>query len=141
MALYVVSGGRKTVARELIRYAIKHQPAFVIDAANAADPHQFYPEFMPEDLERVMVCNVELLYKLRQYVLALPLGLVIITPFHILMHYQDQEENESVLRHMWELLREKGAQQKIIVGVPSRSTHEKLGAHYGKLVEDVWAIP
>ena len=90
--------------KELINAAFKELPTLIIDCANMMNPHDLYPELPLEDFEKVLVLEVEMLYKFKQIIdniqdyidsygiktLAIPMG--------GLFNYDNQEENLSIYK-------------------------------------------
>lgn len=59
----------KCTSQELINYALKNTPSLIIDCANAADPHTYFPYHDEECFENTYVLPVDLLYKFRDSLL------------------------------------------------------------------------
>jgi hypothetical protein len=95
----------------LVRRALEKRPSLIIDCANVADPHALFMHTQYEALGQVYVVEVELLYKFRDVLLRAPdivdkynIKSIIITPFGGLFHYDNSHENETVLRHAFNLI-------------------------------------
>jgi hypothetical protein len=136
MSLITVIGDR-SLNSKLLLYASRHIPSLIIDCANAANPHSIFPDVPIERMNQIYVIELELLYKFRDVLLRLPsminkLGLrcTIVTTSDGLFNYQDEIENNDIIEHSWELMRQIGSKKTIIVGVSYGSIHEKFAKKY-----------
>ncbi len=109
---------------KLLKFAARHPPSLVVDCANAADPHKLYPGVTLEQLSKVYVVELELLYKFRDVLLRVPSIMrkiggdyVVVTTSNHLFHYQNEKENHDILEHAWQILRFLSRRYKIIAGV------------------------
>jgi len=108
----------------VIDRAIQNQPALIIDCANKASPHSFFPHTLPETLHHVYVLEVDLLYAFRdvlkqtkQMSRDLGLSFIAITRFEGLFHYGDEEETAAITNHAWELLQELAQDYTVFVAL------------------------
>ncbi|MGM5488833.1 MAG: hypothetical protein ACQESG_07840 [Nanobdellota archaeon] len=118
--------------KNVIFRAGERLPSMIIDCANAADPHTLYPYVPLESMDQIFVVEVELLYKFRDVVKALPPFLhekaiqrVLIITGH-LFNYQDERENYYVLRHAWELIHKISREVEVLATVQPGSLHHKF---------------
>jgi len=139
MSLIGITGNARTVNTQLLIYALKNTPAFIIDCANCANPHAFFPYH--DAFDKVFVLEIELIYVLRDVVKQLNHLIkdinpkcIIITTFHRLFHYQNEQENNDLYIHMWELLQEHAQRYSIFIGIAPM--HKKY-AHYCDRIKEV----
>lgn len=125
MALSGIVG--KDVDRSIVLHAVRSRPSLLIDCANCANPHAFFHEITQEDLFDVHVMQSDLIYTFRDIMKMLPktagklsLKKVAITTFESLFHYENEEENNELYLHSWELMRSASRELDIVVGVRSR---------------------
>jgi hypothetical protein len=123
MVLRKLRGSKSSLNRNLLLYAVRNRPSLVIDCANAANPHSLFPEVEQEELVDVYVIPIELIYAFRDVLKIVPgiadrLGVrcIVITPFNGLFHYDDERENENIIRHAWELMNRLGERYEVVVG-------------------------
>jgi hypothetical protein len=110
------------VDSELMLYALSHQPSLVLDCANCADPHRFYPHVSPEQFKGTYIVSVDALYRFRDTVKraasfadALGAKTIVVTTFDRLFTYHDEAENVDVLGHVWEMLATLGRKYTVVV--------------------------
>lgn len=130
MSLVGLKGDRD---HHVIDLAIQNQPSLIIDCANKASPHSFFPQYLPENLNNVYVIEVDLIYSFRdvlknakRYVKELGAKLVVVTSFDYLFNYGDEEENREVLEHTWELMQELAREVDVVVSTGK----DKLAKRY-----------
>ena len=118
------------------------QPCLLIDAANCANPHALFPKIQQEQLSSVFVVSVEVLYRFRDAMKKLPewldelnIDCAIITAFNHLFDYDDEQENNDIIEHAWELMKTAAKEKKIIVGV-----HQKHLGYAKKYCDVLWDI-
>lgn len=109
---------------EVFMYGSEHLPCLVIDCANFADPHRFYPDISLEQMQHMYVFELELLHRFRDVLRQLPLYAkrhqvqsVIVTTCDHLINYQDEQENRDIYQHAWELMRKMGGRWDIVAAV------------------------
>lgn len=119
----------------VIDKALQNQPSLILDCANKANPHAFFPTILPEDMQTVYVMEIDLLYsfrdalkKTKQYAEELKTKTIVVTSFDHLFHYGDEEENEEIFKHAWELLSELSMHYKIYISISKK--HTKLAKQY-----------
>ncbi|MFH1850586.1 MAG: hypothetical protein ABH879_10505 [archaeon] len=124
MTLVGIRGNHHAVNRELLLHAFDNTPALILDCANCANPHSLFPEVEFEKFDSVYVIEIELLYKLRDTLKRVPamaksLGLksIVITSGHHLFDYSNDEENNNIYEHSWELMKEISDNLDIMVAV------------------------
>jgi len=95
----------------LVLYALKNPPSLIIDCANAANPHRFYPYVPYENFRQAFVVSVDAIYRYRDTLknaeaIACSVGAVriAITSHRYLFSYQDKAENRDVLKHCRDLI-------------------------------------
>lgn len=105
-------GNRVSASDAVITHALQHTPSLILDCANRADPYSFMHEAPIEAFDHVHVVSFDLLYSLQDALLRAPQDLqetkaqtLIVTAFDGLFNYQDDEENENLYQHAWQLLR------------------------------------
>jgi hypothetical protein len=128
MALKLLSGSSNSVNGELLIHASKNLPSLIIDCANAANPHSLFPEIDELKLAQMHVFELELLYKFRDVLLEVPsiaeklkAKSIVVTTINHLFNYQDELENQNILQHAWELMKEIGKKHEIIIGITPES--------------------
>ena len=133
MKLKVLLGTDKSVNKQVIYHAANNLPALIIDCANVANPHKYFPKITEEQFAQMYVFELEMLYKLRDVLLQVPkvardrkVNSIVVTTAHHLMNYQDEIENKDIYGHIWELLIKIGRKTKTIVAVVPGSIHEKI---------------
>jgi hypothetical protein len=124
MALIGIHGDPKEVNTNVMFTALEREPTLVIDCANGANPHAFYPFVTEEAFHSTYVVEVELIYKLRDVIKQAPkmmrkLGVqsVFVTTFHRLFAYDNDEENQAIYEHTWILLSELATRYTVMVGI------------------------
>jgi hypothetical protein len=124
MALIGVRGDSKQVNSKIIFDALEKEPTLVIDCANCANPHKYYPFVNSEVFRSTFVVEVEMLYKLRDVIKNAPkmarrigVGSIFVTTFHRLFAYDNKEENKDVYEHAWILLSNLATEFNVLVGV------------------------
>ena len=138
MALIGVIGDSGSyVNRKLLLYASKNTPSLVIDCANAANPHSLFPEVSAEKMGDIYVVELEMLYKFRDVMLKVPFFIrdlkarcVIVTTSDHLFNYQDEVENNNIIEHTWELMKQIGKANTVVVGIEDGSVHEPFAERY-----------
>ena len=112
----------KCTSQELINYALKNTPSLIIDCANAADPHTYFPYHDEECFENTYVLPVDLLYKFRdsllqtqKFIQEKKIKVIVITSYSKLFHYNNNTENNLVLNHCFELMKELNKKTKVII--------------------------
>ncbi len=129
----IVGNSGSYINHKLLLYAANHSPSLIIDCANSANPHSIYPSISLEKMAQVYVIELELLYKLRDVLLQTPLIIkkkgikcIIVTTSDHLFHYQDEIENQNIIEHSWELMKDIGKSNLILVGLtPSHLKYAK----------------
>lgn len=108
----------------IIDAAIQNQPSLIIDCANKANPHSFFPHTLPEELHHVYVLEVDLLYVFRDVLkqtrhISNKLGasFIAVTRFEGLFHYGDEQENNAIIAHAWELLQELAQDHTVLIAL------------------------
>src|SRR6185503_21363729 len=108
----------------LMQQALGALPAILIDCANAADPHRFYPLLDVQAMQQIYVFELELLHKFRdclkhlpRYAKQLRAQLIVVTTSDHLFNYHNEQENRDIYIHAWQLMRQIGASYDIVVGV------------------------
>lgn len=125
MALIGLIGkNQRCINHDLINCAINALPAILIDCANSADPHRYYPQVNLEIMQRIYVFELELLHKFRDVLRRVPLyakkleaKIIVVTTSDHLLNYHNEKENRDVNIHAWELMRRIGDSHEIVVGV------------------------
>jgi hypothetical protein len=115
MGLVAVYGERKLVNTDLMSYAINNSPCIIVDCANVANIHKWFPFFPNADYDNIFVYEFELLYKFRDALIDLRetaiihnVNNIIVTSMTHLFHYQNPSENHEIFVHIWELLKSLG---------------------------------
>lgn len=132
MSLLGIKGPRQNF--ELMRYALAHVPSLVLDCANHANPHLFYPHVDPEAFRGTYIIAVDAIYRFRDAVKqaersAKTVGAktIVVTSFDKLFTYHDEEENREVISHVWELLQTLSQKYDVVVPYDSRCTEVVMG--------------
>ncbi len=135
--LTAVSGDMKEVNRMLLLKAFELAPSLVVDCGNSADPHSIFHLVPEEKLDSVYVMNAEAIYRLRDslkqamfWARRYNCQCIVITTVHILFSYDDEEENDNVLEHCWEIMREISAKMPVYVGIAHDKRHHRLAGRY-----------
>ena len=133
MALVGVLGSSRSVNTGLLCLAAEHAPSLFVDCADCANPHIIFPRIAPEQLERVFVMQVDLIYSFRDAIKGLAMTAnnmgarrIVISTFGRLFHYGDEAENNDILEHAWELLKDTSRTHDIIIGIHDK---ERKRAH------------
>ena len=107
----------------LMMHALKNTPSLVIDCANCANPHIFYPYVSPEAFENTYVVPVDAIFRFRDTLkragaMAERLGAktIVITAFDRLFSYDDEQENRDITVHAWEIIRKLAEHFDVVVG-------------------------
>jgi hypothetical protein len=107
---------------EILDYAAKNVPILLIDCSNCANPHKLYPKFGYKELNSIYVIPVELIYSFRDVLKKIPeimesleINNLAVSSFSHLINYQDEEENNSIYEHAWDLLRELSKKYNIVI--------------------------
>jgi len=107
---------------ELVLHALKNPPSLILDCANVANPHRFYPYVPYENYRRTYVIAVDAIYRFRDTLkradkIADSLGVrtIVITSFDKLFNYQDKEENANIIDHCQELIKKLGKEYDVHV--------------------------
>lgn len=129
----VVDTNKSILNRMILLEASKKTPSLVIDCANAANPHNLYPEVSIHEMDQMYVVELELLYKFRDVLKEAPdmmrrlnAKFVAITTSESLFNYQNEKENFMVMLHSWELIKGLGKENDVLVGVRRGSVHHRL---------------
>jgi hypothetical protein len=130
------------VNQTLFYHAAKHLPAIVIDCANFADPHRFYPAIDLKQMQQIYVFELELLHRFRDvlrhvpfYAKRLKAQCIIVTTSDHLINYQDEEENKNIYLHAWQLLRKISSDYHVVAGVLRGSDQVGLARKY---CDQIW---
>lgn len=140
MALIGLIGkNQRRINHDLINCAINALPAILIDCANSADPHRYYPQVNLETMQRIYVFELELLHKFRDVLRQVPLyakkleaRIIVVTASDHLLNYHNEKENRDINIHAWELMRRIGDSYEIVVGVYPRSEQYAFAKKYCK---------
>lgn len=96
---------------KLVQYALEHTPSLILDCANVADPHLYYPYHDETAFEETYVIPIDLLYKFRDslksvddFVVQKNIDVIVVTSYQRLFHYDNDIENELILQHCFDLL-------------------------------------
>ncbi len=118
------------INRKLLLHAVEHAPTLFVDCANCANPHSLFPLIPFEHFRKVYVLEVEMLYKFRDVIKQLPpiatslnAHCIIISTFGGLFNYDNDEENNEIYLHAWELMRLLSLDYHVIVGVNNKNVH------------------
>jgi hypothetical protein len=137
MVLTAVLGEHKIVNKEIFWYAFQNLPSIVLDCANTANPHSFYPEVSVEDLSQVYVISVDALYRFRDSLKYIPKlakqikpGSIIITSFEHLFNYDDKLEVKNINSEGWEIISGFAKDYLTYVAVNQRSVHTGFAKKY-----------
>lgn len=108
MAIIVVRGHRKQVNHKLMMLAFEQAPTLIVDCANVANAHAYFPYVPEEKFSAVYVMIVEAIYRLRDSIqhipsFRLPIKTVVITTHDRLFHYDNPDEVTQVILHACEL--------------------------------------
>lgn len=145
MALVGWTGTNLSVVNfQLIRYASQHLPAILVDCANAACPHRYYPLITLSDMQQIYVFELELLHKFRDVLKRVPLYVknlsaqsIIVTTSDRLINYQDENENHDIYTHAWGLMKKIGQTNDILVGVDHHSRQYNYAVRFCDRLEAV----
>ncbi len=137
MAVIAIQGSRKAVNYGLIVYALEHAPAYILDCANCANIHRFFPEYPQAPYDKVFVVELELLYKFRDALKTLvreqpAINTIVITSPNHLFHYGDVAENNELFTHAWELMNELAQRYEVRIAIDNDTQHafaRRFGAH------------
>lgn len=137
----LVASSSEVVNHTLIVHAAEHLPALVVDCANCADPHRFYPAIGLAQLQQIYVFELELLHKFRDVLRRLPLYAkrlqvqsIIITTSDHLINYRDEEENKNLYLHAWQLMNKLGQNYNVIAGIVRDSPQYPLALKYAQTI-------
>jgi hypothetical protein len=139
----------KVLNKALILYGMNCLPCLVIDCANCANPHAFYPKLSLETMQQIYVFELEQLYKFRDVLRQLPLysrrlnaKAVVVTTSDHLINYQNEDENKGIYVYAWQLMRKIGRKENIIAGVLADSIQFEYAKKYcDKIIEvEKWDI-
>jgi hypothetical protein len=126
---------------ELMRLAFENPPSLIVDCANCANPHRFFPEISEEQLHGVYVINAEAIYRFRDTLMKLPywldeLGIshIIVTTTNIMFSYDDEQENHDILEHCWQLMRKLGQTSNVVVGISGAAQEELAQVYADKII-------
>lgn len=144
MALIGFTGTLYTVNFHLVRYASQHLPAIMIDCANAACPHRYYPMIDLSDMQQIYVFELELLHKFRDVLKRLPLYVkrlnarsIIVTASDHLINYHDDKENHDIYMHAWQLMKRMSTKTDILVGVDLKSSQHGYAVKFCDRMENI----
>jgi len=117
----------KNVNFELIMHAIENTPSLILDCANYANPHLFYPFVNPDNFREVYVIPVDAIYRFRdtlkqagQTAEKLRARCIVITTFDRLFSYDDPEENRNIIEHAWNIIDALSEKHEVLVGEKQR---------------------
>lgn len=140
--LTIVSSSARFLNRKLIFHAARKKPSLIIDCANCANPHLFYPNLTIEDFNELYVIELELLYKFRDVLLRVPSimkkirgSTVVVTTSNHLFNYQDELENRNIIEHSWEIMEIIGKRYDVIAGITFDSVHLSFAKKYSHKLE------
>lgn len=109
-------------SQELISYALKNTPALIIDCANAADPHTYFPYHNEDSFDNTYILSVDLLYKFRdsllktqKFIQEKKIKVIVVTSYSKLFHYNNDLENKMVLNHCYEIMRTLSKKTPVII--------------------------
>ncbi|MBL8013152.1 MAG: hypothetical protein JNN05_04830 [Candidatus Omnitrophica bacterium] len=130
---------------QLIRYASEHLPAILVDCANAACPHRYYPMINLSAMQQIYVFELELLHKFRDVLKRVPLYIrnlkvksIIVTTSDRLINYHDEKENNDIYTHCWVLMKKIGQTNDIVVGVAPHSHQYNYAVRFCDRLETVY---
>ncbi len=146
MTLTVIVGNNRHLNTKLLLYAAANVPSLVIDCANCANPHKLFPKVTIEQLSKIYVVELELLYKFRDVLLRVPsiakqkeIKTIVVTISDFLFHYQDEIENNNITEHCWELLHEIGKKYEIVAGLDYNSKQIEFAKRFAdRLGDEKW---
>ena len=97
--------------KRLLHLAFQKTPSLIIDCGNCANPHAL--RVRERQLHEVYVMNAEAIYRFREalrqapaWIRKLNIQCVLITTIHALFSYDNEEENEKIIRHCWQKMKE-----------------------------------
>lgn len=128
MVLEAVRAKTKQEAnRRLVLRAAQNPPTLVLDCANCTNPHVFKDELTQEQLFHIYTITIELLYTFRDALKKTPemarkleTNTIAITTFSGLFHYQDEQENNAILKQCWELINQLAKDFHVLIAVPEK---------------------
>lgn len=150
MPLIAFSGdSAREINRYLMHYAAGRVPVILVDCANAADPHRYYPALDVNAMAQIYVFELELLHKFRDVLRQVPVyanrlkaGCVIVTTSDRLLNYHNDAENENIYRHAWELMKKLSLTRDVVVGVPRASAHYASAVRFCDDIREIqWDTP
>ena len=96
---------------ELVLHALNNPPSLILDCANCANPHRFYPYVPYENYKRTYVISIDAIYRFRDTLKDtkkiaenLNVKTIVITSFDYLYAFGDDEEVDLVIEHCKELI-------------------------------------
>ena len=132
-----VSQNHKKLNSRLLQCAAEHVPAILIDCANSADPHRFYPAIDLPTMQQIYVFELELLHKFRDVLRKVPIyakklnaQIIVVTTSDHLFNYHNEDENRNVNVHAWQLMKKIGYSYEIVVGIYPHSEQYHLAKKY-----------
>lgn len=134
--LVAVSG--EDSCRDVVLRAIDVGVCGVIDCANTADPHMFFP-LVEDAVEQCFVLSIDLLYSFPDAVrtaFASEWVAVAVTFPGRLFHYQDAVENAEVFLQSWELLKKLSLRMPVFVSVRSDDAQRAFAQRFADRVEE-----
>jgi hypothetical protein len=148
MSLIGITGkSTDTINRALVLYAGSNLPSLVVDCANCANPHAFYPKLTLQAMQQIFIFELEQLYKFRDVLRQVPFHLnkinsklVVVTTSDHLINYQNEDENMDIYIYAWKLMKKIGCRHNIFAGVSKDSYQLAYARKYAdKLLEvDKW---
>jgi hypothetical protein len=127
MTTQSITGRPAHANKALLTIAVDNQPSLFIDCSQAANPYTI-DAYTPEQFRDVYVLEVEMLYKFRDTVRAIPRFLnqtnastLCVTDTATLFDYDNDEENKAIRRNAGKRLRRLGQDIKVYVVNPERN--------------------
>ena len=123
---------------DVVFRAISKGVCGVIDCANTADPHKFFP-FVEDDVEQCFVLSIDLLYSLPDVIrssFSASWKAVAITFPGRLFNYQDAAENHEVFLQSWELLQKLSSRMTVFVSVREDKEQLVFAQQFANRVEE-----
>lgn len=134
--LVAVSG--EGSCRDVVLRAIDEGVCGVIDCANTADPHTFFP-LVEDAVEQCFVLSIDLLYSfpdaVRQAFNTSWRAVAVTFPGR-LFHYQNSVENEQVFLQSWELLQKLSSRMPVFVSVRKDDAQLLFAGRFADVLEE-----
>lgn len=128
--LIAITGDNK----KLLEIALEKRPSLIIDCGNSADPYTVQTD--EDALKEVYVINAEAIYRFRdalkktsQILIELNLKVLVITTISVLFSYDDPVEDDDVISHCWEIIKEISKDTDVFV---------ELDDYANKWADQVW---